>query len=648
VPDLAQLSIPVGPVLPPGTRGSTLADRLCALLVRRGRPLEVGHVVTQLLRLRGCPERLGRVMVGEIIEADARLAWHGRDLVGLAPDGWPTARLAEARFCVVDLETTGGSPGRAKVTEIAAVRVRGLEPGATFSTLVDPGRPIPPAITAITGITDEMVAGQPDIAEALPRFLDFCGDDVLVAHNAPFDLRFLNYERRRLLGTYFTQPWLDTLTLARRLLRGRVERHDLGSLARWAGTEVRPCHRALPDAQAAAELLVTLLRLLAEAGEDSLAGAVALGQWGAARHAHKLALAESLPQAPGVYLMRDRRGEVLYVGKALNLRRRVRAYFGPGGRHGRGVGRALEGLHRVDHEVCGSEFEALWREARLLREHRPPCNRVGLGDGHYLKLTVAERFPRLYAVSEPSDATALHAGPVRSRRSVRLAVEALQRLYPLRTCRWLCRDGAVHAPPAHAAPCAGPCRGDGAGYGAVVDEVRHLLEADLAEALGTLAPRLTAAAAAGRVGRADGELVEALVSVLAGIARVRRARAGAVALLEVSSTPGRVTAFFVARGQVVERCELPAAGVGPAAREGLVRARSAAGDSRPVPPGALQEVLIVARRIAERRGTPALVEIPPDRDDEEVLAALAEGVAWVLESEAPTAPGELEDVTPAA
>ncbi|MEW6583363.1 MAG: exonuclease domain-containing protein, partial [Actinomycetota bacterium] len=554
-----QLPLPTLSAPTPGARGDALADRLCALLERRGRPLEVGHVVSQLLRLKGCPERLGRIMVGEIVDGDARLTWHGRDLVGLAPEGWAGLDLADASFCVVDLETTGGSPGRSKVTEIAAVRVRGLEVRESLVTLVDPGHAIPAVITSITGITDEMVTGQPDIAQALPLLLDFCGGDILVAHNAPFDLRFLNYERRRLMGSYFTQPWLDTLALSRRLVRG-VERHDLASLAAWADTSVRPSHRALPDAQAAAELLIVLLRMLQDRGEGTLAQAVAMGQWGGSRNAHKLALTEGLPQAPGVYVMRDRRGAVLYVGKALNLRRRVRSYFGPGGKHGRKVGRALDGLERVDHEVCGSEFEALWREARLLREHRPPCNRRGLGGGWYLKLTVAEPFPRLYAVAEPSDQAALHAGPVRSGRAAKLAVEALHRLYPLRTCRWTCRPGQAAPRPAGAAPCAGPCSGDASGYLDVVDRVRRLLQGDVADVAGELLERIAQARREGRLGPDGGHLVAALLTVLSALGRVRRAADHRVVLLEASSRPGCVTAFFVARGEVVRREVLPLAG----------------------------------------------------------------------------------------
>ena len=152
-------------------------------------------------------------------------------------------------------------------------------------------------MTELTGIDDAMVAESPDIEDALAAFVDFAGQDVLVAHNAPFDLRFLNYERRRLASRYFTQPWLDTLVLARRLLDGQVPRHDLGTLAGWADTSVRPIHRALPDAEATAEVLVVLLGLLTERGSTRWS-AVAFAGTGGARHAYKLALAESRRRCP--------------------------------------------------------------------------------------------------------------------------------------------------------------------------------------------------------------------------------------------------------------------------------------------------------------------------------------------------------------
>jgi DNA polymerase-3 subunit epsilon len=642
-----QLSLPL-PGAQPGAEGHAgLADRLCALLERRGRPLEVGQVVAQLLRVRRCPERLGRLLVAEIVDGDARLAWRERDLVGLAPPGWACVPLDEATFCVVDLETTGGSPGLGRITEIGAVRVTGLEAVDRFVTLVDPERPIPPVITAITGIDDALVRGEPTISTALDRFAAFAGDDVLVAHNAPFDLRFLNYERRRLAGRYFTQPWLDTLVLARRLLRRRVERHDLGTLAAWADCRTRPCHRALPDAEATAELLVTFLQMLAERGHGTLERAVAFSRVRGARHSYKLALAEDLPATPGVYLMRDRRGQVLYVGKAVNLRRRVRSYFGPQGRHGRLIGRALEQLERVDHEPLGSEFEAMLRESRLLHELRPPCNRRGLGGrAHYLKLTVGEPFPRLYAVPHARDDGALYFGPLRTERLAREAVRAVHDLYPLRGCHPVCGPTLEEA----ATGCAGPCGGgDAEAYGRAVAEVRALLEDEAPAALTALGRRIAAAPIpGGPLAREDGrEGIASLVGALAALSRLRAAAARSAVLLEPDGEPGRVAAFFVAGGRVVHRDGLTARGWRRGAARGLAAIAGQPPARGPLVSDALDEVGIVAQRMRERLGHPAYVPLEPGWRLDRALAAVGAGVAAVL-AERRVAVEDSDDLSSAA
>lgn len=555
-----------------------MPDRLCALLVRRGRPLEVGHVAAQLLRLRRCPERLQRRLVAEIVEGDSRLAWFGRDLVGLAPTDWSGTGLASATFCVVDLETTGGSPGYSKVTEIGAVRVRALGIEERFSTLVNPGRPIPPVVTDLTGIDDRMVAGSPDISVGLEGFVDFAGQDVLVAHNAPFDLRFLNYERRRIAGRYFTQAWLDTLVLARRLLNGRVERHDLGTLAAWADTSVRPSHRALPDAEATAELLVVLIGMLAERGVDTLKGAVAFAGVGGARHSFKLALAEDLPGVPGVYVMRDRGGKALYVGKAGNLRRRVRSYFGPGGRHGRLIGRALEQLERIDHETCGSEFAALLREDELIKDLRPPCNRRGMGGGgQYLKLTGSSPSPRLYVVPRVRPDAGTYFGPVRSQRLARDAVACLRALYPIAD-----PDLAVRA--------------------AAVAGVAGVLEGDPA-ALGDLGLRIGRAVSQDRmaIDTGDGsDAPQAVLGTLAALSRARRAAARLAVVVERGEEPHIAEAFFVAGGVVRLRALLDADAWAEQCRDGLaVLRRHARSPREPLSADDLDHAGIVEERLRQ-------------------------------------------------
>ncbi|WP_217915095.1 exonuclease domain-containing protein [Miltoncostaea marina] len=599
MPGAAQLPLPL-PAPQPGAEGAdSLPDRLCALLARRGRPLEVGHVAAQLLRLRQCPERLQRRLVAEIVEGDPRLAWLGRDLVGLAPENWSTAELGEATFCVVDLETTGGSPGSSKVTEIGAVRVRGLRIEERFATLVNPGRPIPGVVSDLTGIDDAMVAAAPDIADALPLLVEFAGGDVLVAHNAPFDLRFLNYERRRLTGRYFTQPWLDTLTLARRLLDGRVPRHDLLTLATWADTAVRPVHRALPDAEATAELLVVFVGMLAERGISTLERAVAFGGVGGARHAYKLALAETLPPSPGVYLMRDRDGEALYVGKAGNLRRRVRAYFGPGGRHGRLIGRALERLETIDHETCGSEFAALLREDRLIKELRPPCNRRGTSaPGRYLRLAGG----RLQVVGAVRDDGARYFGPVRSQRLLRDGVAALRELYPLDSPDPAERERAAEA-------------------------LAAALDGEPA-ALGGLAVLLGAALAAGALGMDRDEphdAPRAALGLLTAVARARRAATRTAVIVEPCQAGAEV--FFVAGGVVRHRVEVDAAGWAAPVREGLRALRRHARRASLLAADALDEAAIVEERLRRRRDAPGTLPLAPGWRTAAALEEIGRAVA---------------------
>ncbi|HVG99979.1 MAG TPA: exonuclease domain-containing protein [Miltoncostaeaceae bacterium] len=614
MPPALQLHLPL-PTPQPGAEGAdSLPDRLCALIARRGRPLEVGHVATQLLRLRRCPERLQRRLVAEIVEGDARLAWLGRDLVGLAPPEWSSAGLAGATFCVVDLETTGGSPGFSKVTEIGAVRVRGGELVERFVTLVNPNRPIPQVVTELTGIDDEMVAGSPDIEDALARFVEFAGQDVLVAHNAPFVLRFLNYERRRLASRYFTQPWLDTLVLARRLLDGQVERHDLRTLAGWADTSVEPIHRALPDAEATAEVLMVLLELLAERGVDTLERAVAFGGTGGARHAYKLALAEELPALPGVYVMRDRRRRALYVGKAADLRRRVRSYFGPGGRHGRLIGRALEQLDSIDHEVCGSDFAALLRENDLIKQLNPPCNRRGAGaGGRFVKISWGEMAPRLYVVSRVLADGASYFGPIRSERLAREAVERLHAMYPLAAQDPEARDEALA-------------------------EVEKLLGGDAA-AIGRLGPRIAQAVVDGRLdfdpSEADGP-AESVLGLLGALARVRRAQRRAAVIVE-PRRDGGAEAFFVAGGIVRSRADIVPHDWRDAARVGLDALRRAARRPAALAPDALDEVTIVEGRLLDGAATGSALRLPEGWRTAVALAWIEGAVARVCSTSA--APG---------
>lgn len=150
-------------------------------------------------------------------------------------------------YTVFDLETTGVNPMQDEIVEISAIRVRNGAATDTFSTLVRPGRPMPPAASAVNGITDAMLAGAPDIREALPGFLAFAGEDVLVGHNiACFDMRFLNRAAAGLGRGPLQNDYVDTLPLARRRLP-QLSHHRLVDLAAYLKIGTEGAHRALSD-----------------------------------------------------------------------------------------------------------------------------------------------------------------------------------------------------------------------------------------------------------------------------------------------------------------------------------------------------------------------------------------------------------------
>jgi DNA polymerase III epsilon subunit family exonuclease len=483
------------------------ADRLVELVEERRGPVYAEEAARRLFALRQAPVGLARSLLDEVVDEDARLAWRG-DAVGLAQPAGADLLLETATFVVVDLETTGLRPGTARICEIGAVRVHELELTDEFQLLVDPGIPIGPAISALTGLRDAQLRGQAQPAAAVRRFLEFAADAVLVAHNARFDLAFLDRETERLTGARLAGPVVDTVGLARRLLAGRTSRAGLASLANFFGTAARPCHRALPDAQATAEILLHLLGLAQERGARTVADLTDLAAPRVRKIYAKRSLVFGAPTSPGVYLFRDRHDQVLYVGRARDLRARLRSYF-RSDRQRPAVEAALAALERVEWHVTGSELEAALEELRLLRELRPPANARGTRPDRYVYLR--RRGDKLVCTPTP---TAL--GPIRSRARARLACRAL--------------DGASAdelEEPALALP-------------RLRARLRHLADCRRYEDAARLRDR-----------------IEALESVVRHLHRLERLRNMRCCVLVPAVEPGFVRAFFVAHGRVVSVRTLP-------------------------------------------------------------------------------------------
>lgn len=392
------------------------ADRLVELVEDRRGPVPAEEAARLVLKLGSAvPVGLARSLLDEAVRDDGRLRWAG-DLVALAETHGESQLLEHASFVVFDLETTGLRPGTARPCEFGAARVEALELTDRFQTLCNPGARLQPAVAALTGLRDEELRRAPPVAAAVRRFLGFAGDAVLVAHNARFDMAFLDNETMRITGRRVNATVVDTVGLARRLL-GR-QPANLSALAYRFATDARPCHRALPDAEATAEILVRLIGMAQERGARTVGDLVELAATQPRRVQRKRSLAFGAPQQPGVYLFRDEHDQVLYVGRARDLRARLRSYF-RSERQRPAVEAALGALARVEWRILSSEVEAALEELKLIRELRPPANARSTRPDRYLYLR--RRGDTVICSAQPSE-----LGPLTSRKRAQLAARALQ------------------------------------------------------------------------------------------------------------------------------------------------------------------------------------------------------------------------------
>ncbi|HEY2311187.1 MAG TPA: exonuclease domain-containing protein [Gaiellaceae bacterium] len=483
------------------------ADRLVELVEEQRGPVLAEDAARRLFALRQAPVALARTLLADLVETDARLSWSG-DAVALAEPPGAALLLEDATYVVVDLETTGLRPGSSGICEIGAVRLRGFEVEAEFQTLVDPGLPIDAGASAVTGLRTAQLRGAPGPSEAVRSFLAFAGDGVLVAHNARFDLAFLDREAERLTGSRIGSAVVDTVRLARTLLAGRVPGFGLSQLAWFLDTSERPCHRALPDARATSELLLALIGLAQERGARTVADLTALAATRTRRLLDKRHLAYGAPTRPGVYFFVGRDDQVLYVGRARDLRSRLRAYF-RSERQRPAVEAAVAAAERIEWRVAGSELEAALEELRLIRELRPPGNaRVSRPERH---VWLRPRGGSVVASTRSSP-----VGPLRSRRTAQLAA------------RVLTPDDLAR--PADALP-----------------RLRHRLH-DLSEA--------RRFEDAGRLR----DRIAALERVCRELRRLERVRSLRCCVLVPAGEPGYVRAFFVAGGRVAAERTLPPGG----------------------------------------------------------------------------------------
>lgn len=481
----------------------SLREKVRAFLLARGGAVDEDTLIGHVFGSAGSP-LLWRSLLKQLLAAPEgeatfeQLADGSWQLAGARPKPIGDQSLAALDYVVFDVETTGLKPYSQRIIEIAAIRFRGGREDEVFSTLVQPDRALPAQIVSLTRITDDLLADAPRFDAIAAPLRAFLGDDLIIGHNISFDLAFLDAELRRAGHPSSLNARLDTLALAQRVLSGQ-RRWNLDAVARALGVHVAGNrHRAEADTRLTAAVFAKLLTRAPERGLHGLddllrvggargsaytgeQGPIAVGR---GRAVMNPAWLDEIPHLPGCYLMRDARDTIIYVGKAKDLRNRVGSYYSQTLGETKKPG-LLEAIARIETIIVGSELEALLLESQLIRRYTPRYNVQGRRYEHYpyIKVDLADAWPRVRRTRRKLDDGAAYFGPFRNPRAVRRAVETITEILPIRTCRPRARTPEARWPSCMRltlGQCLGPCVGKTtrAEYGALIDDLVRFLSGD--------------------------------------------------------------------------------------------------------------------------------------------------------------------------
>lgn len=313
-------------------------------------------------------------------------------------------------YAVVDLETTGGHGTEDRVTEIAIVRVENGQATARWSSLVNPGRSIPPYIQKLTGIDDAMVADAPTFERLAPTVCELLHGAVFVAHNARFDQGFLTQELQR-CGLGWGWPVLCTVRLSRKLYP-QHKSHGLDAIALRHGLHNAARHRALGDVDVVLQWLALAMQELGQACVSASAHSLLQGSTGLP--AHVSTPLSAVPAGPGAYLLRDAQGAPLFAGKASHLRQRIVKHFQSASSTAQERVLAQQ-TATVDCFPGSGDLAALIQRMLLVEQYRPPHNALRKRERNTLDFALATLppwpLPRALAIREyhaPTQCGAVH------------------------------------------------------------------------------------------------------------------------------------------------------------------------------------------------------------------------------------------------
>lgn len=277
------------------------------------------------------------------------------------------------KFAIIDIESSGGNPKRDRIIDIAVYLHDGQKIINSFTSLVNPETSISPFITKLTGISNDMVADAPRFYEIARQIVDITNDAIFVAHNVDFDYAYLRNEFKR-LGFNYTRPKLCTINLSRRILPGHTS-YGLDTLCRELSIPVSDRHRADGDARATTLLFEVLLEC--DQGHQLQHELEAANRIPTLPANLSVESVTAIPEETGVYYFHDETGRIIYVGKSIDLRKRVLQHFQTGSSTSADKShRMLRKIYDVSYEITGSELVALLLESSEIKNHRPTYNKA--------------------------------------------------------------------------------------------------------------------------------------------------------------------------------------------------------------------------------------------------------------------------------
>ena len=271
-------------------------------------------------------------------------------------------------YAILDIETTGGQFNEEGITEIAIYKYDGYEIVDQFISLVNPEKPIQPFVVKLTGINNAMLRSAPKFYEVAKRIIEITDNCILVAHNTSFDYRILRTEFNR-LGYDFVKPTLCTVELSKKLIPEQPS-YSLGKLVRALGIPMSDRHRASGDALATVKLFQLLL---AKDSEKEIVIGLIKAEIKSGLSPKLLDIVESLPNKTGIYYIHNEKGDLIYIGKSKNIKKRVNQHFT--GKNNKSK-KIQAQVFTVTYEETGSELVALLKESEEIKINKPIYNRA--------------------------------------------------------------------------------------------------------------------------------------------------------------------------------------------------------------------------------------------------------------------------------